>query len=409
MSQEQRDELLAMAGDERWQAAVDQLYNATQTRSSVPVDSLPAAVDPSTFPPDVSYDAGAGELSITGPLTPAQRDAMTSGFPLARPLDDDARDALLSRLRAAGPLAERQVEVFHVVLDGSWTVPQLRTMLDAAGVPTVVPRSACAMYEDQQAGIDPIPVEEVVGGKVMLNEPQAALLETFARDESMTIDGLVARLRDAGDFTGDQERVLRNVLEASPTVGERNKTLAISMMQVKDENGQPLPLNAEQREMLVADYAAQKRWRQKVGELYIAAHDVKYPWSGEYRSQGDPFWWLYEYVFKPLQATIFAMLAFYVASAAFRAFRAKNIEAILLLGTAFIILLGRTFAGVFLTGWFPDAISGLKIENLTMYIMQVFNTAGNRAIMIGIALGITSTSLKVLLGVDRSYLGSGEE
>ena len=54
-------------------------------------------------------------------------------------------------------------------------------------------------------------------------------------------------------------------------------------------------------------------------------------------------------------------------------------------------------------------MSGLKIENLTVYIMSVFNTAGNRAIMIGIALGIASTSLKVLLGVDRSYLGSGED
>ena len=66
-------------------------------------------------------------------------------------------------------------------------------------------------------------------------------------------------------------------------------------------------------------------------------------------------------------------------------------------------------AGVYLTSWFPDWMSGLKIENLTVYIMSVFNTAGNRAIMIGIALGIASTSLKVLLGVDRSYLGSGED
>ena len=134
-----------------------------------------------------------------------------------------------------------------------------------------------------------------------------------------------------------------------------------------------------------------------------------YAWSGSYREMGAPFWWLYEYAFKPLTATMFAMLAFYVASAAFRAFRAKNIEAILLLGTAFIILLGRTFAGVFLTSWLPESLSGLRIENLTVTIMQVFNTAGNRAIMIGIALGIASTSLKVLLGVDRSYLGGGED
>ena len=134
-----------------------------------------------------------------------------------------------------------------------------------------------------------------------------------------------------------------------------------------------------------------------------------YPLSGHYREIGSPFWWLYEYAFKPLTATMFAMLAFYISSAAFRAFRAKNLEAILLLSTAFIILLGRTFAGVYLTSWFPDWMSGLKIENLTIFIMSVFNTAGNRAIMIGIALGVASTSLKVLLGVERSYLGSGED
>ena len=103
---------------------------------------------------------------------------------------------------------------------------------------------------------------------------------------------------------------------------------------------------------------------------------------------------------------MFSMLAFYIASAAFRAFRAKNFEAILLLGTAFIILLGRTAAGAVLTGWLPEKLSGLQLENLTIFIMQTFNTAGNRAIMIGIALGIVSTSLKVIMGIDRSYLGS---
>ncbi|MCK4871112.1 MAG: hypothetical protein KAS72_00135 [Phycisphaerales bacterium] len=133
-----------------------------------------------------------------------------------------------------------------------------------------------------------------------------------------------------------------------------------------------------------------------------------FAWSGNYRETGAPFWWMYEHALKPLTATMFSMLAFYIASAAFRAFRAKNFEAILLLGTAFIILLGRTAAGVVLTGWMPERLSGLRLENLTIFIMTTFNTAGNRAIMIGIALGIASMSLKVLLAVDRSYLGSGD-
>jgi len=87
------------------------------------------------------------------------------------------------------------------------------------------------------------------------------------------------------------------------------------------------------------------------------------------------------------------------------------LEAMLLLGTAFVILLGRTAAGVFLTD-FIDAdgpLSGLRLENISALLMDVFNTAGNRAIMIGVALGTASVSLKILLGVDRSYLGSSEE
>ncbi|MBT4504634.1 MAG: hypothetical protein HOC74_43310 [Gemmatimonadetes bacterium] len=151
-----------------------------------------------------------------------------------------------------------------------------------------------------------------------------------------------------------------------------------------------------------------------VGLTKLGAHpNAQFPdashWTGQYREVGTSFWWIYQYAFVPLTATIFSLLAFYVASAAFRAFRARNTEAILLLGTAVIILLGRTFAGVYLTGWLPDEVAGLRIENLTVDIMRVFNTAGNRAIMIGIALGTASVSLKILLGVDRSYLGSGDD
>ncbi len=133
--------------------------------------------------------------------------------------------------------------------------------------------------------------------------------------------------------------------------------------------------------------------------------------SGDHLGNGSAFWFLYEYGFKPLQSTMFAMLAFYVASAAFRAFRARNVESVLLLGTAFIILLGRTYAGTVMTAWLPaeGAAGFFTVPHLTQWIMMVLNTAGSRAIMIGIALGVASTSLKVLLGIDRSYLGSDRE
>lgn len=133
-----------------------------------------------------------------------------------------------------------------------------------------------------------------------------------------------------------------------------------------------------------------------------------HPWAGKYDEDGTPSWFIYEYGMKPLMATTFALLAFFVTSAAFRAFRAKNLEATLLLGTAFVILLGRTYAGTLLTSWIPSEslFAQLKLENLSVTIMQVFTTAGNRAIMIGIALGVVATSLKLILGMDRSHLGA---
>jgi hypothetical protein len=143
----------------------------------------------------------------------------------------------------------------------------------------------------------------------------------------------------------------------------------------------------------------------KVG---VAPRDGRTAWQGGYLDEGSALWWLFEYAYNPLVATMFALLAFYVASAAFRAFRLKNTEASLLLATAFIVLLGRTYAGAALTSFVPPEYSALTFPGMTALIMKVVNTAGQRAIMIGIALGVAATSLKVLLGINRSYLGSGD-
>jgi len=104
---------------------------------------------------------------------------------------------------------------------------------------------------------------------------------------------------------------------------------------------------------------------------------------------------------------MFSLLAFFVASASYRAFRAKTREATILLVTAFIILVGRTPLGSYLnlTFWLPEGWQFLHIPTLSGWIMSVPNLAGQRAIMIGIALGIISMSLKLILGIERSYLG----
>lgn len=106
-----------------------------------------------------------------------------------------------------------------------------------------------------------------------------------------------------------------------------------------------------------------------------------------------PFAWGALYLFTPLQSTMFALLAFYIASAAFRAFRVRNLEATILLTAAVIVMLGRIPIG--------EPVFG----GLTEWMMQVPNGAAQRGIIIGAALGAASLSLRVILGIERSYLG----
>ena len=98
----------------------------------------------------------------------------------------------------------------------------------------------------------------------------------------------------------------------------------------------------------------------------------------------------------PLSATMFSLLAFFVASAAFRAFRAKNPEATLLLIAAVLVMIGRVPIGYWLWHGFPDLVE---------WLMQVPNTAAKRGIIFGIDLGLISMALRVILGIERSYMG----
>lgn len=127
--------------------------------------------------------------------------------------------------------------------------------------------------------------------------------------------------------------------------------------------------------------------------------------AADVTAAGSWFQETFNYVINPLQSTMYALLAFFVASASYRAFRAKNREATLLLVAAFIILLGRTPFGVMLTSWVPESWSILQIPNLAVWIMNSPNLAGQRAIIIGIGLGVVSMSLRLILGIERSYLG----
>lgn len=115
--------------------------------------------------------------------------------------------------------------------------------------------------------------------------------------------------------------------------------------------------------------------------------------------------WIYNRMYSPMQGTMFALLAFFIASAAFRAFRIRTIEAGLLALAALIVMLGRVPLGNLATSWLPE---NMQLGPLQEWIMNFPQNAAKRAILIGAAMGVMATGLRVILGIERSYLGGGE-
>ena len=117
---------------------------------------------------------------------------------------------------------------------------------------------------------------------------------------------------------------------------------------------------------------------------------------------------MFDGVFKPAQSTMFALLAFFVASASFRAFRIKSKEAGLLMFSAFIVMLGNVPLGNMLSNFFsyiPLIGRFLDIAAIKEWIMAYPSSAAQSAILIGAMLGYISSSLKIIFGVERSHLG----
>jgi hypothetical protein len=120
-------------------------------------------------------------------------------------------------------------------------------------------------------------------------------------------------------------------------------------------------------------------------------------------TEGGPYRWLFDHVQAPMQATMFSLLAFYVASAAYRAFRLRNLDASVLLVVGVLVMLGRVTVGA-LVSW---EVGGKTISLVTVseWILHSVNVASKRGILIGVGLGMIATALRIIVGLERTYLG----
>ncbi len=110
--------------------------------------------------------------------------------------------------------------------------------------------------------------------------------------------------------------------------------------------------------------------------------------SGAYR-------FLWDSLLLPAQATMYSTTIFFITSAAYRAFRVKNAYAAVLLVSALLVM-GRVGVG---------AVIWPGFQTVSSWIMRVPNTAGMRAITIGGAMSMVGNSVRIILGLERGYLG----
>jgi hypothetical protein len=115
------------------------------------------------------------------------------------------------------------------------------------------------------------------------------------------------------------------------------------------------------------------------------------------KGAGDPYVaWMFKWLYQPLGAAVFSLLAFFLTTAFFRAPRIRSVEAIVLLVVALVVVIGTA---PFSTA--PELSLGVQAKD---WLMDYPVLAGVRAIVLGVAFGTLGVSLRVLSGFDRPYM-----
>lgn len=111
---------------------------------------------------------------------------------------------------------------------------------------------------------------------------------------------------------------------------------------------------------------------------------------------GASFTWIFDYIYAPLEASLLALVAFALVNAALQRMRARSAEAAIVIATAVIVMLGRAPT---------TSATGTIFAPVADWLTQVPNVAGQRVLLIGAGLAALSTLVKLLLGLERDYLG----
>jgi hypothetical protein len=94
----------------------------------------------------------------------------------------------------------------------------------------------------------------------------------------------------------------------------------------------------------------------------------------------------------PLGSSMFSLLALFMVSASYRAFRIRSAEAGLMMASALVVMLAQMP---------PMQVAAPIVVDSKQWILDTINTGAQRAILIGAGLAGLIVALRMWLGVER--------
>ena len=116
--------------------------------------------------------------------------------------------------------------------------------------------------------------------------------------------------------------------------------------------------------------------------------------------RNESFLWIYNNMTAPIGAALYSLTAFYITSAAFRVFRARNWNAAILLVCGFIVLTMLIPIGAILL---PPVVP------IGEWLRSFPSSAGFRGMIMGTSLGVMGLAVRVFTGRQKEHLGVREE
>jgi hypothetical protein len=128
---------------------------------------------------------------------------------------------------------------------------------------------------------------------------------------------------------------------------------------------------------------------------------------------------LFDGLLQQMDAAMFSIIAFYILSAAYRAFRVRSVEATILLATALVVMLSLMGLAASYWGMPIDALSphitvngqsvpdpgsfaqNFRLENIAKWLTDALQTSSLRGIDFGIGIGALAMGMRLWLSLER--------